>query len=604
MSRTAFLTAQLLVSCEWTMPPHPTGDLAAFQGPRSRLLGMLLQACLLASRSATNVPTRTSLVVDLADAPHHLLRHGDRGGSRHGDHDLDQCHCCCYHGDNDGDNDDDNNDDDDMPTTPLLADPAAPGRRGTATSSIESSVVVYNRTSLAVQVSASADGDESRTATTARPRQKVSIPAVLDIAAAGRAALRLVLQAGSQRFAASVFTSSRVRTAAAAAAAADAKDVGQGGAAGDSPSWSLLSLGPVDVVEKGVARSPPFLAYASSPSPSQPFSLLLLPSADLCNFLARLPSSLLLSALTLPGTHESAARYGWPISTCQSSAYTIREQLQRGIRFLDIRLSLKGGRLLAYHGVSDQKIDFASILDDTYAFLEANAGETVVMSVKQENDLPGFKETVLRDHLGLEDDNERRTGADRRWYLDARIPTLGEVRGKVVLISRFGTSREQPGGIHPPIWPNSSPLSFRYTLPSGQVVETQDWYDIGSLALVPTKMQRIWDLLQSSGRSDDVWSLNFTSASSFPLALPPFVATGWREGASTVRCASVQGVNARLLDGLCQAFCAELDSEGGRGDGGMGMGMGMGMGWKATFALDYFHHPPGLVEALVAANFR
>jgi 1-phosphatidylinositol phosphodiesterase len=109
------------------------------------------------------------------------------------------------------------------------------------------------------------------------------------------------------------------------------------------------------------------------------------PSWETSTWLSSLSSSLPLSSLFLPGTHESCALYGWPFSQCQRGR-SILVQLQDGIRFLDIRLSIKQHKLIAYHGVQSQVIHFAEeggILDQVQAFLEKNVTETVVMSVKQ-----------------------------------------------------------------------------------------------------------------------------------------------------------------------------------------------------------------------------
>lgn len=73
--------------------------------------------------------------------------------------------------------------------------------------------------------------------------------------------------------------------------------------------------------------------------------------------------------------------------------------------------------------------------------------ETVIISIKPEKGDPRLMQRLLFD-LYVGEDQEM-------WYLDNRIPCLGEVRGRIVMLSRFGRSDEQPGGIHPPIWPNN-----------------------------------------------------------------------------------------------------------------------------------------------------
>ncbi|KAJ1019731.1 hypothetical protein NDA13_005956 [Ustilago tritici] len=234
-----------------------------------------------------------------------------------------------------------------------------------------------------------------------------------------------------------------------------------------------------------------------------------------------------------------------PISACQGSTSSISYQLSRGIRFLDIRLALKGtpGKqwLYAYHRVTDEKIEFSAILSQVYSFLTANPSETVLMSVKQENNMAGFLDSVftyINQNLN-------------QWHLGTRMPKLGDVRAKIVLLSRFGSSTSQPGGIHPPIWPDSSPTPFAYTLPDGCKVVTQDWYNIGSLSAIPTKLKLIQTLLDMSGSDPAVLGLNFTNGSSFPIALPPFVAKGsgdQSKGVSGRDWFSNIGVDALLVD--------------------------------------------------------
>ncbi|PWN53716.1 PLC-like phosphodiesterase, partial [Violaceomyces palustris] len=316
---------------------------------------------------------------------------------------------------------------------------------------------------------------------------------------------------------------------------------------------------------------------------SSTLDILLLPFRDPQFFLSTLPSDLPLSSICLPGTHESLALYGWPISTCQSASSSVLHQLKEGIRFLDVRLSIKGkgtdSRLLAYHGITDQRIPFDQVLEQCFDFLRGHGGETLIMSIKQENNVEGFKEMVMEKYVHPTQDF---------WFLSPRVPTLGECRGKIVLLSRFGRGDEQPGGIHPPIWPNSSKEIFSYKLPSGQTVETQDWYDISSLSNLDSKQELIERLLVSSGSDPEILSLNFCSASSFPLALPPFAAKGFLTGGP--KCLSKRGINSRLFDVICDRLRRIPTSNF----------------LMCVFLLDYFEEPEAskdLVSLMIEANF-
>ncbi|KAI0781392.1 PLC-like phosphodiesterase [Trametes elegans] len=251
------------------------------------------------------------------------------------------------------------------------------------------------------------------------------------------------------------------------------------------------------------------------------------------------------------------AFYGWPISQCQSSSTPLVDQLHGGIRVLDVRLAVVDGRLIAYHGIFPQRTPFQAILATVHAFLTAppTARETVVMSIKQEDfattPLPLFSQLV---HAEMSDG----PGGLGMWFLQNRIPTLGEVRGKVILLSRFGGdgSGWEGGleglGIHPTAWPDSERNGFTWTL-KGTLVRTHDWYNIPSFLSIPEKTTRATEILLPPPNNPPfpVLSITFFSAASFPLAFPPVVAKGfgwpkWGLG--------VEGVNGRvgkwLLDRL------------------------------------------------------
>jgi 1-phosphatidylinositol phosphodiesterase len=238
--------------------------------------------------------------------------------------------------------------------------------------------------------------------------------------------------------------------------------------------------------------------------------------------------------------------------------------------------------------------------------------ETIIMSLKQEQ---GVQDTFIRllfthyvDQSPASRDG-RLQGGRQRWFLEDRIPKLGEVRGKIVMLSRFVIAKDYgfPGGISPPIWPNSLKGLFSYNLRSShQLVQTQDWYDIGSLSALPGKMSLIEQLCDESGSDDDIFSLNYCNGSSFPFALPPAVAKGFlengtlerREKSAILRLLSTEGVNSQLRNYVAGRLfdCPSANKAG----------LGAIDGFKVTWALDYYNEPKGaadLVNLLIEANF-
>ncbi|KAF7353720.1 PLCXc domain-containing protein [Mycena venus] len=256
--------------------------------------------------------------------------------------------------------------------------------------------------------------------------------------------------------------------------------------------------------------------------------LIVIPRRNLPSFLSAVPDNRLLSDCLLPGTHDTMAFYGWPFSQCQSISTPLDVQFQSGIRLLDIRLTPVKGRLISYHGAYPQKTPFQDILVSVHNFLSSPAGsrETIVMSIKQEAPSSRFSQLVH---------DEIATGAGGRdmWFFESRIPTLGEVRGKVVLFSRFGNGEGWEGGlngmgIHPTYWPDSEKGGFTWMC-NDTVVRTNDWYHIPTFLSIPEKVVLASSVLepQPSDKPGLVLPISYFSASSFPLAAPQTVSQGF-----------------------------------------------------------------------------
>lgn len=107
-----------------------------------------------------------------------------------------------------------------------------------------------------------------------------------------------------------------------------------------------------------------------------------------------------LTELSLPGTHDSGTYPGVGGDIAQTQTMTIREQLDSGIRYLDIRLKYydrfalrncndtytsANCQMLVFHGGIDMFLPFESgVLKPTLSFLKANPSETVIMRIARE----------------------------------------------------------------------------------------------------------------------------------------------------------------------------------------------------------------------------
>ena len=138
-----------------------------------------------------------------------------------------------------------------------------------------------------------------------------------------------------------------------------------------------------------------------------------------------------ISAMSIPGTHDSGARYGGGPTQCQE--LEIADQLRRGIRFLDIRcayaVATLGGDFPVYHGGIYQYLDFEKVQSACTDFLTAHPSEFIMMNVQQEQvpNLHNKSSDEFRDKfMSLYDPDY--------WAFPETIPTLGDCRKKIVLI--------------------------------------------------------------------------------------------------------------------------------------------------------------------------
>ena len=150
------------------------------------------------------------------------------------------------------------------------------------------------------------------------------------------------------------------------------------------------------------------------------------------DFLSKIEDNTPLSQILLPGTHDSGATRDFFIpATARCQWMSITQQLNAGVRYMDIRLTRVKGKLDVYHGPAYQGISFEDVVSDVLEFLEENPSETLIMCIKEESDAKG-ENGNFEDMVKYSIDKN----ADK-WFLENRIPTLGEVRGKIVLMRRY-----------------------------------------------------------------------------------------------------------------------------------------------------------------------
>jgi 1-phosphatidylinositol phosphodiesterase len=144
-------------------------------------------------------------------------------------------------------------------------------------------------------------------------------------------------------------------------------------------------------------------------------------------------SSKTIDSISIPGTHDSGCDIMTP--WVQTQDLSIPRQLNMGIRYLDIRCRHINNAFAIHHGEAYLNKNFNEVLLAATQFLAQNPSETVLMRVKQEYDPIGnnrsFENTfkMYRDRY-----------ASFFWTYNNDNPTLGSIRGKIVVLQNFAGS--------------------------------------------------------------------------------------------------------------------------------------------------------------------
>ena len=238
------------------------------------------------------------------------------------------------------------------------------------------------------------------------------------------------------------------------------------------------------------------------------------------NWMAQLPGTSELSQLTLPGTHESCTAFLTPIASCQN--WDLAAQLQHGIRYVDIRCRHIQDVFAIQHDSVYVGFDFGTVRNVCVDFLQANPSECIVMQVKHEYD-------DFDNNMTFQQVFDRYTqGYESFFYLDDHIPTLDEVRGKIVVVRRFGVdSNDTVRGLSPLTmcdsntfgWCDDATFDASYTATNGEEVtfHIQDQYNVATI--LPGDINAKWSAVtallgRATGDASDAWYINFASGSS------------------------------------------------------------------------------------------
>ncbi len=221
-------------------------------------------------------------------------------------------------------------------------------------------------------------------------------------------------------------------------------------------------------------------------------------SEKYANWMSKLDDNVSLRTINMPGSHDTMALYSIADLAGQCQSLSLHDQLNLGVRFLDIRLKEDHDKLKAVHGFIDQKVSFEKITKTIEDFIAKNPSEFIIMSVKEEDDPSNSEisfESALKSYL------------NKDIYLkDNELPSkLGDVRGKVMLLSRYANST-----IGVPAYEGWAD-SVSFTLPND--IYVQDTYQITS---AEQKQEEIVKCLNETGHALKINFLSAYRTDSFP----------------------------------------------------------------------------------------
>lgn len=195
------------------------------------------------------------------------------------------------------------------------------------------------------------------------------------------------------------------------------------------------------------------------------------------NWLSHLANEKKVQHLHLPGTHNSAALLEPLRGTARCQKLTIQQQLETGVRFLDIRCRHEENQFSLYHGPISQNQSFAEFQETLETFLRKNPSECLLISIQEtsqpRNNTRSFAET-FRGYQAQK---------NKLWSLPSKLPKLGKIRGTALLIRRFQSKK--PLGINATNWKSQG-------IHSSPQLLIQDQFQVPHLPSKWSALQHFW----------------------------------------------------------------------------------------------------------------
>ena len=227
------------------------------------------------------------------------------------------------------------------------------------------------------------------------------------------------------------------------------------------------------------------------------------------NWMQDIEDNRLVCKMSIPGTHDTGAYTGNAWVKTQDK--NIEQQLNSGIRFFDIRLVHQNGVLKLCHGSHIFDTTFVGdVLKTTAEFLKEHPSETVIMTIKRDHDLDKDGGTKYRGALqkALEGDRTLTPYMVKSFRSDF---TLGDLRGKMLIISRDGWIMTPSGNI--PSWPDNASFTSSIVSTDGSrtTIHVEDHYKSRASDKVSYVAQNVRKAQAAFSEPQNDWFITFSS---------------------------------------------------------------------------------------------
>ncbi len=218
-------------------------------------------------------------------------------------------------------------------------------------------------------------------------------------------------------------------------------------------------------------------------------------------WLTGVPNHIKVSQLSLPGTHDSIT-YKSSYPFVQTQALSLTEQLKSGIRVLDIRVQVADGKFAVHHGSFYLHRMFGSVLDEVRSFLNKHKGEVVFMRISKTGGSVGNHAKILQNYISKHPTYFWKNSSSR-----IKNPTVGEIRGKIVILRKDGWIPSVYGIMYPEHFQDR--YSIGYKTSKDEVKSVSD------------KIKYAKKLLSSTNKNPKDLAINYLSATGIKKGLSP-----------------------------------------------------------------------------------